>query len=385
MMKDSFIETGVDKLVQLIETKKRLTLEQAAKELGVSLSVLEEWADFLEEEGIITIDYKLTSTELVARKLSDKEIEHKAKEFHGKKEGFVRKMEGAIVALERDTENLDKLKAEFKELQQIITNEVDHIKDKLVQLEKYENIKKHIDEQLLDQHVQFKKRVSEIERDILQEEKRYQEIVNNVEIARVKIEEEKSHASTIYDQEHKIEEKLVLLERMVHSVRDQLKSEDKEVRKHEEQLDRLLKLASAVREEVKSKRDNLKALVEESRHQEQNILKSQQTVLEEFRDKKHSGNEEIKRSNEIIDKLERFFKKKNEINTTLEKVLRERHDLETEMQEILKKARAIELASSKNGPVKAQIAELEKHYRELEKKKGFFSKELDKLRGLFSP
>jgi hypothetical protein len=45
------IETGVDRLVELVGQKKKISQEDASKELGVSVAVIQEWAEFLEEEG----------------------------------------------------------------------------------------------------------------------------------------------------------------------------------------------------------------------------------------------------------------------------------------------------------------------------------------------
>ena len=61
MVKDSLLKTGVDRLVSLIQEKKRISVPEAAKELGVSQIVVEEWADFLEEDGIISIEYKFAT------------------------------------------------------------------------------------------------------------------------------------------------------------------------------------------------------------------------------------------------------------------------------------------------------------------------------------
>ena len=43
------IETGVDKLVKLVAKEKKIELGEAAKQLGVSPTVVQEWADFLDE------------------------------------------------------------------------------------------------------------------------------------------------------------------------------------------------------------------------------------------------------------------------------------------------------------------------------------------------
>ena len=44
------IQTGVDKLVEVIGTSKRISLDDATKKLGVSTQVVQEWAEFLERE-----------------------------------------------------------------------------------------------------------------------------------------------------------------------------------------------------------------------------------------------------------------------------------------------------------------------------------------------
>ena len=80
---DSVIETGVDKLVALVNKNGRISSYDAVKELGVSNTVVMEWADYLEEEGIISIEYKFTKPFLVARKIAKKDLQEKAKEFSG--------------------------------------------------------------------------------------------------------------------------------------------------------------------------------------------------------------------------------------------------------------------------------------------------------------
>ena len=81
----SIIETGVDKLVKIVKERGKIALVDAAKELGVSTTVIQEWVDFLEDEGIISVEYKLTKPFLVDRKLTKKEIESKAKDSRARK------------------------------------------------------------------------------------------------------------------------------------------------------------------------------------------------------------------------------------------------------------------------------------------------------------
>ena len=110
MASPSIIETGVDKLVGLVKKQKRVSIAEAAKFLNVSTDVIEEWADFLEEEGIISVEYKLTTPYLVERDMDLAEVEKKAKDFVDKKEGFIRNAEVAVAKIELDSEAVKHMK-----------------------------------------------------------------------------------------------------------------------------------------------------------------------------------------------------------------------------------------------------------------------------------
>lgn len=71
------ITTSVDSLVTLVKKKGRISVEDAAKELGLSAEVIMEWANFLEEDKIIFIDYKITTPFLVDSSLKEKSTQSK--------------------------------------------------------------------------------------------------------------------------------------------------------------------------------------------------------------------------------------------------------------------------------------------------------------------
>jgi chromosome segregation ATPase len=74
---DLLISTGVDNLIRLAKEKGRIEIGAAAKELGMPVRTVEDWAHVLEEEGIITVEYKLTKIFLVWRTIEPKEAEEK--------------------------------------------------------------------------------------------------------------------------------------------------------------------------------------------------------------------------------------------------------------------------------------------------------------------
>lgn len=59
------LTTGVDALVELVNERKSISFADAAKALHVSVDTIEAWANFLEEEAIIKIQYSFTKPFLV--------------------------------------------------------------------------------------------------------------------------------------------------------------------------------------------------------------------------------------------------------------------------------------------------------------------------------
>ena len=59
------IETGVDKLLYLVNTKKELTLDIASKELNIDKQILEHWVSALCDAGELKIKYSFSKTYLL--------------------------------------------------------------------------------------------------------------------------------------------------------------------------------------------------------------------------------------------------------------------------------------------------------------------------------
>ena len=214
------IETGVDKLVHLIEHKKRITVEDAAKSVGVSAIVIEEWADFLEEQGIISIEYKFAKTFLVERKLTRREVEKKTKEFHSTKEAFIRKIESSIHKVDRDTRGLTDLKSQFETLKKEIGNEIELVKDELRKLEDYESFKRGIDKKVTQQQEIFKKRLNEFDKMIMTEQKRQDELLDKVDIEKKHLIEEREELGSLKEYEDKLKRRISEFNKQIDTLKE---------------------------------------------------------------------------------------------------------------------------------------------------------------------
>ncbi len=55
------VTTDVDRLIELLKKRREISVKEASEELGVSLETVEAWVGFLEEEGIVSLNYKFTT------------------------------------------------------------------------------------------------------------------------------------------------------------------------------------------------------------------------------------------------------------------------------------------------------------------------------------
>lgn len=154
-------ETGVDRLMGLISEKKKVSVTQVAKELGVSKLLVTEWADFLADEKLITIEYSLSKTYLKEREVPDKEVAKKVKEYVTKKEGFVRKVESALAKLESDGTGVALVKKEFDALKKSLGSQVEEVREERDELKKYENLRASVDKDMQKEPDNYHKSVSQ--------------------------------------------------------------------------------------------------------------------------------------------------------------------------------------------------------------------------------
>ena len=65
--KPKSITTAADRLYELVKRENEVSFKDAAKELKVPIGTIEAWASFLEEDGLLSVKYKLTTPYLTSR------------------------------------------------------------------------------------------------------------------------------------------------------------------------------------------------------------------------------------------------------------------------------------------------------------------------------
>src|SRR3989338_5928309 len=222
----SIIETGVDKLVNLVNIKEKISSADAAKELGVSTIVLMEWADFLEEEGVIKVEYKFTKPYLIARKLAKKDVQEKAKEFSGKRDVFVRKAEVSLSFLENESKKLKGLKEEFDRIKKDLGIDLSSVKNELEELKNYEQLKLSLDRKVEEQKTLSMDKLQEITQQILREKKKYQDMIFQIREEEKILEHDKVEANSLEESENLVRQKLEEVKGLIQKVEAKTEAEE---------------------------------------------------------------------------------------------------------------------------------------------------------------
>jgi len=371
----SIIETGVDRLVKLVNLKGRISSQDAATQLAVSMTIIMEWSNFLEEEGIINIEYKFAKPFLVARKLAKKDILEKMKEFSGKKEGFIRKAEGSLSFLDRESKKLGRLKEEYDKIGKELGFGIGNIKNELEELKKYQELKISLDRQIEDQKESSMEKLNEITNQIINEKRKYEGILTEIKKEEVMLGIEKSQADSIEKGEKLIEEKLSSLREFIKKVEDKVKAEEEGVKVSEANIQNLILMSQNAKTRIEKEKGLIEPLVNKSNEQTEKIKQLQDAIINKIisKEKKLGGVKEASK------KIKSLFKERVDVINFIEKINKDKNDLQDELIALIKKAKSFQL-SSKSADIGKDMLDIEKKFTEVNNKKNIFEKELKRLR-----
>ena len=372
------IETGVDKLVNLVKERGRIALTDAAKELGVSTTVVQEWVDFLEDEGIISVEYKMTKSFLVERKLTKKEVEAKSKEFESKKDVFVRKAEVSLSFLGKQAEELKNVKGEFDRIKNELGLELDTVRNELKELEKYQQMRQELQKQIEEQKDDAKAKIEELTKQILNEQRRYQALVTDIEKEKINLAHEKQQAKSIEESEKLLNKKLSDLKGMITLIEKKVGEEDLAIKNSELHIERLNSIIEDVKQRVEEEKASIVPLIEKSSELEKKMLELQENIVKKISEERKTA----ANADKITKKVNDFFAKKMAVVSLVDKINKDIDELEKSLIELIKKAKSFQLAG-RRGDTGKEMLDLEKKFDEVDKKKGVFESEIKKMTSFF--
>jgi chromosome segregation ATPase len=376
------IETGVDKLVKIVQREKKIEIGAAAKELGVSTAVVQEWADFLEEEGLVETQFSLSKTFLIEKRLSKTEVEKKAKDYDAKKEAFTRKVDATLKQLENETADFESIKKQYYALKDQIGDQIDAVKEEVEQLRHYDELKKTIDQDILKQKVDYQKTLDEVHLRISAEEKRYAKLLEEISSENEKLKAERSEFGDIKREEDDLAKRLDALQEVMKSVSGRIASQSQSVTLHEERLVRMRELAEKLRIELTEKKQKeIDPLIKISHDQEQRIQRIQDEIVSKIKQRRDSMQAYQGEAEEVGKRFETFFNKQMKTETLLKDLEHAKAEMKEELNDLIRKAKAFDLAA-KGADTNAHIKELEGKFKEFDEKRSGFATQLEKLKSL---
>lgn len=366
------ITTGADRLVQIISERKKITLDEAAKILNVEKDVLREWAEFLEQEQHISIDYNFSTVWLKEKQITHKDVVNVAKEITSEREALERKIEAVIHSLEHETSGFETVRAEFDKIHEHIKNEIETVKRESQELENFETLKKNID------------------KDIEQQEKEYQQKLKNYKEALLKESEELGKVQSKLDDKKKlltkISEKMTEMERKRQSALDEMKKFEDELNKNKKDFSVIANDIQNLNNQVTKTQQNidkinsgelgdlLKIVDQDSKK----IKETQNDLLIRVREKMNKLEGRMDSGSKIFNKFQGTIMKKVKTEKMIETLEKDKLQLQKNLVSLKKKVHSFSVIK-KDANVRKDLNEIEKEIHNYEDQKNELVKGFDKL------
>ncbi len=373
------IETGVDKLVELVNTRKKISLDQAAKELGVSPLLVQEWADFLEDEKVIGLEYSLSRVFLVERKPSKKEVEHKAREYADKRDSFVSKATTAIASLEKETEAFERLKEQYGKYKREVSEEFAVIQEELKELRHYEELKKNLDADVARQRDEYTNLFDKQQHGIQQEEHAFQELLGTVKKELEQAEAVKGNLEGLRTQETALRARIKETEKILEALEERLVDENKLVDHAEQRVTRLHGMAASVEADIQRRRKAmLTPLLHALEENKRKVMATHDDLMGKMRKRREDIEKYVQQGTKLSEGFQKFLANKAETDNLFEEAIKEKLALERELQDLIDKAKGFHLLSAHDDLDKF-VAELNTNYDKIQERKGALSTHITRL------
>jgi chromosome segregation ATPase len=331
---------------------------------------------------LIGIQYSLSKTFLIEKRLSKTEVEKKEKEYDGKREAFTRRVDATLKMLENETADFETIKTQYYALKDQIGDEIDAVKDEVEQLRHYEELKKSIDQDILKQKVDYQKTLDDVHGRITLEEKRYQKIMDDLASENARIKAERGEFADIKREEDDLTKRIDALQDILKSVTSRLDTQNKTVALHEDRLFRLRELAEKLQKELAEKKEKeIEPLLKISKDQEARILRIQDEIVAKVKGRRDVMQSAQDQSDAISKRFAGFFDKRMKTEALLKDLEKAKQEMKDELNDLIKKAKAYDLAA-KGADTQAHIKELEGKFAEFDKKKNAFGSSLEKLKNV---
>ena len=367
------VVTGVDRLVELVNAREKIPLVDAAKELGISLSVIQGWIDYFGEEGPVGIEYNFTTPYIVRRKLTHKDILNRAHDLSIKKEIIIRNAEGNLHFFRKHLHELKSIKPELGELRNELGLELDIVKKELAELGNYNKLRDEIQERVKEQRNNYAARIKTIADTILLEKKKHKDSIAKITKKIIIVGREKTKLNNSFNYVKKLNNKLTDIKNTIHALEKRISYQNSAIQNSKLEIENIHKSTK----ELKQSYDHYNSFkvhsLEEIKGQEKKLLKIQSDIFK----KVHKNYRPLPNSRNIETKFKKFFEKNLLAVELYNQIVEDCEEIENNLLYLIKKAKLFKLSVKSN--YAEQVFELEKGLSELNNKREGFELKIKKL------
>ncbi|MBD3355194.1 hypothetical protein GF361_04380 [Candidatus Woesearchaeota archaeon] len=377
------IQTEVDSLVSLIQVEEKISVRDAAKKLSVPTSTVSEWASFLEEEGVINIEYKFTTPFLVKKKLSTEQIKQLKGKVKEEKDLFDRKSKSTLTYLNKLEEEVETLKELFDDLGKNFKSKLSTAKKEFKELKKAEKEKEKLNKEVIDSKQKFMKQVEDINKHLLEEQKSYKGIssflYNQSKIESEVLDIQEDEFELIKKTDKMLSKKLKTLKKALDKKKSKvIKKKKKSIGESKSNLKRLESKYTKLKDALDKDKKKMEELLKKNKEQEKQIEILKKDVISKIDTESKKFDKTIDDVEKVPSRLKSLMRKKNKILKILNKVRYNESMLKEKLLDLMKKGSTINLKDDSQDIIK-EIEELETGLDDITKKKSFFEKEVKKI------
>ncbi|MBN1175436.1 hypothetical protein JXA48_02215 [Candidatus Woesearchaeota archaeon] len=376
------ITTGIDRLLQLVEERKKISAETAAKELNLGKDVIEEWAEILEQEKIVNLSFKFSKMHIEAKKITERTVFDSAKQISSQKEAFHRKIESTIKSIDNESAGFEEIRSEFEKIQGHIKDELETVRKEMKELEHFDALKKNIEKDIQTQKKDYELFTKAYDEEMKTFEKNYSSSIEKLKKEQDTLKKLQDSIVGLRSDKQEIEK---IIKESLQRLKDVEKKADEQIvdmKQTEKTIDKLKKEIDGLSTNIKvSRAKNLKTLakiVGEGRERitkdHENLLKNAQSKVTELKDYADAGEK-------IYKKFSDKFMKKIETGDLISEIEKEKNDLKDELIELDKKVQTFN-ALKGSVEVKDQFKEIEAKIFSYEEKRHKLSDKINKLLGM---
>jgi chromosome segregation ATPase len=378
-MVSTSIKTGADKLVELISEKKKVAVDVAAKELGVGKDVVQEWAEFLEEEGVVSLDYSFSKTWIIERKITKDDVIRGAAEISSEKEALVRRIDVAITSLQRDTTGFEDIRKEFAKIQSHIRTEIDTVKEQLSSLEKYDALRKNLDKDVSKQKDAYSELIKSAQEKIKIESEKYEDLKSLISKERKNLEQYSQKMLELRKLRTDYERTINTLNESLEHINDVLKDYGKRFQESDKIINNYKTALDRLEKELSDRKTGIFAgKLEDLKSEDEKLVKKQLEIEEHVRKAVNSVQAFIGVNDKVHKSFDGYFSK----NISTEKLISEIENDKTDMTKELEsmKSKVLEFTIMTSNPeIKSQLKELDDKLKSFERKKLSLRYKIEKL------